>query len=126
LESPNETLFEFENVTVPVFCEEFAALNAAPTVPVAAPEITSEPLLTPTVTLPAPCTSNDPIDAVPELACVVLPVAYRDCEIPVDAGAEISKDPCERPTEIIPAPTTENDWPAIVEDEDCPVVCEDT
>ena len=65
------------------------------------------------------------MEPVPELDCVVLPVAYIDWLMPVEAGAEIIRDCWERPTEIMPAPTIVKDRASTVLQEDWPVVWDD-
>jgi hypothetical protein len=122
---PKEIPLAFEKTTEPRFPEVVPAekLTGAPAT--LFPEITIEPFETPTEIAPAPWTKSEPIEAVPELNCVVFPVAYIDWLIPVEPGAEIRTDPCERPTEMIPAPTKVKDRASRVDELDWPVDWDD-
>jgi hypothetical protein len=71
---PNEIPFAFEKTTDPKLPLVVPAekLTGAPAMLL--PEITNEPFVMPTDITPAPCTRSDPMEAVPELDCVVFPV----------------------------------------------------
>ena len=90
--------------------------------PPVTPEINTDPPETPTVTPPAPENPSEPIEAVAVDACVVLPAAYKDCEMPVVAGLEIRKLLLVQPPEMNP-PTEMLSWLcAYVLVDDCPAV----
>lgn len=109
-----------ENTTVPPLVDCVPADIAAPPPPPAPPLMTTEPLLIPTDTPPAPANDREPTLSVPLDDCVVLLTAKP--AMLVVPGDDTMNDPAEKPTEMTPAPTMLKERASMLLELDCPVV----